>query len=83
MHVVVLASILLARTVVRVPASDLPSGTEAPRATDLFRAKRMADEAAGRLRAEPPKRGGWERGGRGWPAPPDPKTKLPARRRVR
>jgi hypothetical protein len=86
MHVLLVASILLARTVIRAPAENLPSGSEAPRATDLFRAKRMADEAAGRLRVRPPKRGGWARGG-GWTPPAEPKRssepKLPSRRRVR
>jgi hypothetical protein len=87
MHVLLVASILLARTVIRAPAENLPSGSEAPRATDLFRAKRMADEAAGRLQVRPPKRGGWARGGGGWTPPPEPKRssepKLPSRRRVR
>jgi hypothetical protein len=89
MHVLLVASILLARTVVRAPAEGLPSGTEAPRATDLFRAKRMADEAAGRLQVRPPKRGGWARGGGGWargtglPEPKHDKPELPTRKRVR
>ena len=90
MPFLLVASILLARTVIRAPTTDLPSGSEAPRATDLFRAKRMADEATGRLRARPPRRSEWAHGGGGWkaaaPAPdPEPKIelKLPTRRRVR
>ena len=89
MHLIVVASILLARTAVRAPVTELPSGSEAPRATDLFRAKRMADEAAGRLRASPPKHAEWLHGG-AWKgdavaADPAPKIerKLPRRRRVR
>jgi hypothetical protein len=89
MHLLLTASILLARTIIRAPADGLPSGTETPRATDLFRAKRMADEAAGRLQVRPPKRGGWVQGGGGWargagsPEPKHEKPELPTRRRVR
>jgi hypothetical protein len=90
MPILLVASILLARTVIRAPTTELPSGGEAPRATDLFRAKRMADEATGRLRARPPHCAGWAHGGSGWKtdsaAPvPDPEVehKLPTRRRVR
>lgn len=90
MPFLLVASILLARTVIRAPATELPSGGEAPRATDLFRAKRMADEATGRLRARPPRRAEWAHGGGGWKteaaaADPEPKVerKLPPRKRVR
>jgi hypothetical protein len=93
MHVLLVASILLARTIIRAPSDGLPSGTETPRATDLLRAKRMADEASRRLQASPPRRGGWVRGGEGWErgtGSPDLKrdtdaeeTELPTRRRVR
>jgi hypothetical protein len=91
MHVLLVASILLTRTIIRVPAENLPSSSETPRATDLLRAKRMADEAARRLRGSPPSRGGWVHGGDGWArgtggAKRDKETsepELPTRRHVR
>jgi hypothetical protein len=84
MQTLLVASILLARTIAGGASEGLPSSTEAPRASDLFRAKRMADEAAGRLQVRQPKRGGWVRGGGGWtPGTGTPKRKLPTRARVR
>jgi hypothetical protein len=85
MHALLIATILLARTTSTPPASGLPSGAEAPSATDLLRAKRMADDAARRLQVRPPKRGSWQPGGGGWTpsssaAGGDP---LPARKGVR
>lgn len=66
MHALLLASILLARVDGGTATSGLPSSAAAPSATDLLRAKRMADEATGRLQMRPPKRNGWVRGGGGW-----------------
>jgi hypothetical protein len=84
MHALVIGTIFLARSAIMAPAGGLPSGGEAPSATDLLRAKRMADEAAGRLQVRPPKRSGWVRGGAGWEhSTAAPKGRLPARRRVR
>ena len=86
MHILFVASILLARTIIRAPSDGMPSGDATPRATDLLRAKRMADDAAGRLRTHPPKRGGWVRGGGGWEhgtGTPAPDPALPTRKRVR
>jgi hypothetical protein len=83
MHPLLIATILLARTTTPPPAGGLPTGAEAPSATDLLRAKRMADDAARRLQVRPPKRGSWPPGGGGWTpssSAPDP---LPARRSVR
>jgi hypothetical protein len=82
MHVLLAATILLARTTAAGPTDGLPSGGETPRASDLFRAKRMADEAAGRLQVRPPKRGSWVRGGGGWTRGTgdlDPELPTPAR----
>ena len=62
MHALLLASLLFARA----DTSALPPATAAPSATDLLRAKRMADEVTGRLQMRPPKRSGWVRGGGGW-----------------
>jgi hypothetical protein len=72
MHVALLATILLVRTAAGTPSPALPPGGEAPRATDLLRAKRMADEAAARLQLRAPKRAGWARGGTGWTHPESP-----------
>jgi hypothetical protein len=41
---------------------------DAPRATDLLRAKRLAEGAARRLRLPPAHRSGWRHGGDGWTA---------------
>ena len=85
MHALLIATILLARTTSTPSASGLPTGAEAPSATDLLRAKRMADDAARRLQIRPPKRGSWEPGGGGWtPSSAAPRgDTLPARTRVR
>jgi hypothetical protein len=66
MHALLIATILLARTTSSPSSSPLMSGAEAPSATDLLRAKRMADDAARRLQVRPPKRGSWQPGGGGW-----------------
>ena len=84
MHALLLGTILLARATTSGPSTGLPGSTEAPRASDLLRAKRMAAEAAARLEVHPPKRSGWVRGGVGWErGTGDPKAKLPSARRVR
>ena len=84
MHALLLASILLTRTAIRLPADMLSSGRETARATDLLRAKRMAEEAAGRLQTTPTRRGVWQRGGGGWePGTGSPDTSLPTRKEVR
>jgi len=74
MHALLIATILLARTTSAPSATGLPTGGEAPSATDLLRAKRMADDAARRLQVRPPKRGSWEPGGGGW----TPSSSVPA-----
>jgi hypothetical protein len=43
-------------------------GNEAPRATDLLRAQKLADQAKERLELPAKKSGGWARGGTGWGA---------------
>ena len=85
MHALLIATILLARTTSAPSASGLPSGAEAPSATDLLRAKRMADDAARRLQVRPPKRGSWQPGGGGWtPSSAAPTgDPLPTRSRLR
>jgi hypothetical protein len=88
MHALVIGTMLVARVAASSSSAGLPQGNESPRAADLFRAKRMADEAAARLEVRPPKRGSWARGGSGWErstAVPDrPKEdRLPSRARVR
>jgi hypothetical protein len=84
MHALLLATILLTRTTIRLPADMLSPGRETARATDLLRAKRMADEAAGRLQTVPRRRGGWERGGGGWERGTGaPDAGLPTREEVR
>lgn len=92
MHTLLIASIVVARVASGGGSAGLPQGNETPRATDLLRAKRLADEAAGRLEMRTPKRGAWVRGGGGWArssAVPDRSPKrskddgLPSRGRVR
>ena len=41
-------------------------GPEAPRATDLLRAERLAEQARKRLEMPRPHGSGWKRGGTGW-----------------
>jgi hypothetical protein len=66
MHTLVFLTLLSASGA----ASGLPTGAETPRATDLFRAQRMADDAKSRLEMpRPSSRRGWARGGTGWTAP--------------
>jgi hypothetical protein len=43
-----------------------PLHGEAPRATDLQRAERLADTAARRLKLPRARQNGWSRGGAGW-----------------
>ena len=46
-----------------------PPGAETPRATDLLRAERLADEVRRRLELPPARaEAGWRRGGQGWAA---------------
>jgi hypothetical protein len=66
MHTLLVATILLARVVKTPPATPLGSGPETPRATDLLRAQRMADEARKRLTITPGRERGWAQGGSGW-----------------
>jgi hypothetical protein len=39
---------------------------ETPRASDLLRARKLADQVQRRLQMPKPRRGGWEKGGTGW-----------------
>ena len=85
MHALLIATILLARTTTSPSPTGLPTGTEAPSAADLLRAKRMADDAVRRLQVRPLKRGSWQPGGGGWtPSSAAPANDpLPTRTRVR
>ena len=81
MRAILLAMILASAG--RSAADDRPRlrGDETPRATDLLRAKKLAERVEKRL-ATPRARGpGWRHGGSGWdsasessPAPPAPVT---------
>ena len=44
-------------------------GSEAPRATDLLRAEKLAEQAEKRLRLPAPRSAKWKKGGGGWDAP--------------
>jgi hypothetical protein len=44
-------------------------GREAPRATDLLRAERLAEQARKRLEMPAPRSSGWKHGGTGWGEP--------------
>jgi hypothetical protein len=83
MHALLIATILLARTTAPPSGGGLPTGAEAPSATDLLRAKRMADDAARRLQVRPTKRGSWQPGGGGWTPSSSASDPLPTRRHVR
>ncbi len=83
MHALLIAMMLFVRAATSATAAGLPTATEAPRAADLLRAKRMADEAAARLETRTPARGGWVRGGGGWERGGAPGRTLPAPVRVR
>ena len=41
---------------------------EAPRATDLLRAEKLAEQAEKRLKLPAPRSAGWKKGGHGWEA---------------
>jgi hypothetical protein len=43
-------------------------GGEAPRATDLLRAQKLAEQAEKRLKVPPARGAGWKKGGHGWEA---------------
>jgi hypothetical protein len=43
-------------------------GREAPHATDLLRAEKLAEQAERRLRLPAPRSAGWKKGGHGWDA---------------
>jgi len=43
-------------------------GGEAPRATDLLRAEKLAEQAEKRLKVPAPRSAGWKKGGHGWDA---------------
>jgi len=85
MHAFLIATILLARATTAGPSTGLPTSPETPSATDLLRAKRMADEAARRLQVRPPKRGSWVSGGGEWQQRPSSTGdgRLPTRSHVR
>jgi len=91
MRTIVLAMILGAT--VLASADDLPRlrGAETPRATDLLRAKRLAERVEHRLSPPASRRAEWRHGGSGWEsksepsAPPAPVTiqiRQPRRRRA-
>jgi hypothetical protein len=77
MHTLMLLTLLSASG----SALGLPGGSETPRATDLFRAERMAEDARKRLELpRPTSRRGWARGGTGWTEPsPDATPDQPAK----
>jgi hypothetical protein len=55
-------------SVFRVSAAIQPPNSETPRATDLLRAERLADEIRRRLELPPVRsESAWRRGGQGWP----------------
>jgi hypothetical protein len=84
MHTLLVATILLARVVKPTPAPPLGGGPETPRATDLLRAQRMADEARKRLTVPTGRNGGWVKGGGGWTrGTGKPEETLPIRPRDR
>ena len=52
-------------------------GREAPRATDLLRAERLAEQARKRLEMPRPHGSGWKRGGTGWGEPDAAEPRAP------
>jgi len=70
MRVLAVVVILGAVWVSGALASRRGPAAETPRATDLLRAKRLAEEVEERRRLPPPAtRSGWKRGGGGWAGP--------------
>ena len=53
-------------------------GVETPRATDLLRAKKLAERVEGRLSTPPAHSAGWRHGGSGWEARSDPPAPPPS-----
>ena len=61
--VVAMNALSIAPALAQRPRLD---GREAPRATDLLRAERLAEQARKRLEMPRPHGSGWKRGGTGW-----------------
>jgi len=91
MRTIVLAMILGATALATADERPRLRGVETPRATDLLRAKRLAERMERRLSAPASHSAGWRHGGSGWesraepPAAPAPVTiqiRQPRRRRA-
>jgi len=69
-----LLSIVLLGGLVASAFAERPmlGGREAPRATDLLRAEKLAEQAEKRLKLPAPRGGGWKKGGHGWEARGEP-----------
>ena len=69
-------AILFTARVAPAGAPPVLRGNEAPRATDLLRAEKLAEQAEKRRTLPAPRHPGWKRGGGGWdargPAPAAP-----------
>jgi hypothetical protein len=74
--VLALVSTLFVTPVVAAGAPPVLRGHEAPRATDLLRAQKLAEQAKKRRTLPAPRHPGWKRGSGGWddrgPAPAAP-----------
>ena len=66
MKTIVLMTILACTAGVALPPTH---GSEAPRATDLLRAEKLAEQARKRLATPARRHPGWQRGGSGWNEP--------------
>jgi len=91
MRTIILAMILAATGLATADEPPRLRGVETPRATDLLRAKRLAERMEHRLSAPVSHGKGWRHGGTGWEsrsepsAPPAPVTiqiRQPRRRRA-
>jgi hypothetical protein len=77
MLIMVVTVLLVVTPLARAGESSGLTEHEAPRATDLLRAKRLAEKAQDRLRTPHSSRAGWAHGGEGWNAPGRPTAQEP------
>ena len=76
-HVATLAIVLTLAPLARAGTSVALTDHESPRATDLLRAKQLAERTQSRLRVPHVPSRGWVHGGEGWQTPAKPPERDP------